>query len=130
MNQVYLSYCLLSFFVLSFLSCQKHEAGVWALLEEADRMAEEKKENEGEVYEAMANSLSDAWRTLILMLEKRRSLLHLASEFFDRALEVGRLTERRCSSYIDPELTAREVLVTATTGLKSSLTGHLMYWPG
>uniref|UniRef100_A0A674CYL2 Coiled-coil domain-containing protein 141-like n=1 Tax=Salmo trutta TaxID=8032 RepID=A0A674CYL2_SALTR len=71
------------------IKLKKHEAGVWALLEEADRMAEEKKENEGEVYEAMANSLSDAWRTLILMLEKRRSLLHLASEFFDRALEFA-----------------------------------------
>uniref|UniRef100_A0A8C7SFJ8 Coiled-coil domain containing 141 n=1 Tax=Oncorhynchus mykiss TaxID=8022 RepID=A0A8C7SFJ8_ONCMY len=71
------------------IKLKKHEAGVWALLEEADRMAKEKKENEGEVYEAMANSLSDAWRTLILMLEKRRSLLHLASEFFDRALEFA-----------------------------------------
>ncbi|XP_036815023.1 coiled-coil domain-containing protein 141 isoform X3 [Oncorhynchus mykiss] len=67
---------------------KKHEAGVWALLEEADRTAEEK-EDEGEVYEAMAVSLSDAWRTMISLLEKRRSLLHLASEFFDRALEFA-----------------------------------------
>lgn len=73
---------------------------MWALLEEADRTAEEK-EDEVEVYEAMAVSLSDAWRTLISLLEKRQSLLHLTSEFFDRALEVGRLTEGRCSSYID-----------------------------
>ncbi|CAB1347174.1 unnamed protein product [Coregonus sp. 'balchen'] len=57
-------------------------------LKEADRTAEEK-EDEGEVYEAMADSLSDAWRTLISLLEKRRSLLHLASEFFDRALEFA-----------------------------------------
>ncbi|XP_041700614.2 coiled-coil domain-containing protein 141 isoform X1 [Coregonus clupeaformis] len=71
------------------IKLKKHEAGLWALLEEADRTAEEKKENEGEVYEAMANSLSDAWRTLVLLLEKRRSLLHLASEFFDRALEFA-----------------------------------------
>ncbi|XP_041724790.2 coiled-coil domain-containing protein 141 isoform X2 [Coregonus clupeaformis] len=70
------------------IKLKKHEAGVWALLEEADRTAEEK-EDEGEVYEAMADSLSDAWRTLISLLEKRRSLLHLASEFFDRALEFA-----------------------------------------
>ncbi|XP_055727116.1 coiled-coil domain-containing protein 141-like isoform X2 [Salvelinus fontinalis] len=70
------------------IKLKKHEAGVWALLEEADRTAEEK-EDEGEVYEAMAVSLSDAWRTLISLLEKRRSLLHLASEFFDRALEFA-----------------------------------------
>uniref|UniRef100_A0A8C7MZ50 Coiled-coil domain-containing protein 141 n=1 Tax=Oncorhynchus kisutch TaxID=8019 RepID=A0A8C7MZ50_ONCKI len=67
---------------------KKHEAGVWALLEEADRTAEEK-EDEREVYEAMAVSLSDAWRTMISLLEKRRSLLHLTSEFFDRALEFA-----------------------------------------
>nr|XP_046223730.1 coiled-coil domain-containing protein 141-like isoform X4 [Oncorhynchus gorbuscha] len=70
------------------IKLKKHEAGVWALLEEADRTAEEK-EDEGEVYEAMAVSLSDAWRTMISLLEKRRSLLHLASEFFDRALEFA-----------------------------------------
>ncbi|XP_029558360.1 coiled-coil domain-containing protein 141 isoform X5 [Salmo trutta] len=69
------------------IKLKKHEAGVWALLEEADRTAE--KEDEVEVYEAMAVSLSDAWRTLISLLEKRRSLLHLASEFFDRALEFA-----------------------------------------
>uniref|UniRef100_A0A8C8F5S8 Ig-like domain-containing protein n=1 Tax=Oncorhynchus tshawytscha TaxID=74940 RepID=A0A8C8F5S8_ONCTS len=70
------------------IKLKKHEAGVWALLEEADRTAEEK-EDEGEVYEAMAVSLSDAWRTMISLLEKRQSLLHLASEFFDRALEFA-----------------------------------------
>lgn len=67
---------------------QKHEGGVWALLEEADKTAEEKKRDEGEVYEAMADSLSHAWTTLISLLERRGSLLQLASEFFDRALEV------------------------------------------
>ncbi|XP_031661715.1 coiled-coil domain-containing protein 141 isoform X2 [Oncorhynchus kisutch] len=70
------------------IKLKKHEAGVWALLEEADRTAEEK-EDEREVYEAMAVSLSDAWRTMISLLEKRRSLLHLTSEFFDRALEFA-----------------------------------------
>ncbi|XP_010878421.2 coiled-coil domain-containing protein 141 isoform X2 [Esox lucius] len=67
---------------------KKQEAGVGALLKEADRTAEDK-EDEGEVYEAMADSLSDAWRTLILLLEKRQSLLRLSSEFFDRALEFA-----------------------------------------
>ncbi|KAL0963717.1 hypothetical protein UPYG_G00309930 [Umbra pygmaea] len=67
---------------------KKQEAGVAALLKEVDRTTEDKEE-EGEVYEAMAESLSDAWRTLVLLLEKRQSLLHLASEFFDRALEFA-----------------------------------------
>ncbi|KAJ8416938.1 hypothetical protein AAFF_G00328160 [Aldrovandia affinis] len=67
---------------------KKHEHGIWDLLAEADKTAEEKKD-EGEVYEAMADTLSDAWRTVITHLEKRRSLLYLASDFFDRALEFA-----------------------------------------
>ncbi|KAG7464078.1 hypothetical protein MATL_G00183460 [Megalops atlanticus] len=67
---------------------KKHEGGVWDLLEEADKTAEEKKD-EAPVYEAMADTLSDAWKALVTQLEKRRALLHLASEFFDRALEFA-----------------------------------------
>ncbi|XP_012689485.2 coiled-coil domain-containing protein 141 isoform X2 [Clupea harengus] len=67
---------------------KKHDEGVWALLEKADRTAEEKV-GEEVVFKAMADTLSDAWRTLIAHLERRRSLLQLASEFFDRALEFA-----------------------------------------
>lgn len=59
-----------------------------ALLAKADRTAEERV-GEKVVYEAMADTLSDAWGTLIAHLERRRSLLQHASEFFDRALEVN-----------------------------------------
>ncbi|XP_062312732.1 coiled-coil domain-containing protein 141 isoform X2 [Osmerus eperlanus] len=68
---------------------KKHEGGVWALLEEADKTAEEKRRDEGEVYEAMADTLSQAWSSLISLLERRRTLLQLSSEFFDRALEFA-----------------------------------------
>ncbi|XP_035264086.1 coiled-coil domain-containing protein 141 isoform X1 [Anguilla anguilla] len=67
---------------------KKHEHGVWGLLSEADKVAQNKK-NEVDVHVAMASTLSDAWRTLIAQLEKRRSLLNLASDFFDRALEFA-----------------------------------------
>ncbi|XP_048095477.1 coiled-coil domain-containing protein 141 isoform X1 [Alosa alosa] len=67
---------------------KKHEEGVWALLAKADRTAEEKV-GEEVVYGAMADTLSDAWWTLASHLERRRSLLQLASEFFDRALEFA-----------------------------------------
>ncbi|XP_062390129.1 coiled-coil domain-containing protein 141-like [Sardina pilchardus] len=67
---------------------KKHEEGVWALLAKADRTAEEKA-GEEVVYGAMADTLSDAWWTLVTHLERRRSLLQLASEFFDRALEFA-----------------------------------------
>jgi len=60
---------------------------VWALLEEVDKTAAQK-EREGLVYEAMAVSLSEAWKTLVTHLEKRRSLLILACYFFECALEV------------------------------------------
>ncbi len=66
---------------------QKNEGGVWALLGKADRTAAQK-EGEELVYEAMAVSLSEAWKTLVAHLEKRRSLLILACHFFECALEV------------------------------------------
>ncbi|XP_028847687.1 coiled-coil domain-containing protein 141 isoform X2 [Denticeps clupeoides] len=64
------------------------EGGVRLLLQEADKTAEEK-EDEAEVYEAMAGTLSAAWKTLVTHLEKRMSLLRLASDFYDRALEFA-----------------------------------------
>lgn len=66
---------------------QRNEGGVKALLEEADKTAEVK-EGEEDVYEAMALSLSEAWKMLVSHLEKRRSLLQLACRFYDHALEV------------------------------------------
>ncbi|XP_016375665.1 coiled-coil domain-containing protein 141-like [Sinocyclocheilus rhinocerous] len=67
---------------------KKNEGGVWALLEEADKTAAQK-EGEELVYKAMAVSLSEAWKTLVAHLEKRRSLLILACHFFDCALEFA-----------------------------------------
>lgn len=75
--------------------CQRNEGAVWALLEEADKNAMEKP-GEALVYEAMAVSLSNAWKTLVNHLEKRRSLLILACHFFECALEV---TEKRCIDF-------------------------------
>ncbi|XP_043104600.1 coiled-coil domain-containing protein 141 isoform X2 [Puntigrus tetrazona] len=67
---------------------KRNEGGVWALLEEADKTAAQK-EGEELVYEAMAVSLSEAWKTLVAHLEKRRSLLILACHFFECALEFA-----------------------------------------
>lgn len=61
---------------------------MWELLQEADRTAEANKA-QGQVYDAMAQTLGEAWATLVSMLEKRRELLGLTSEFFESALEVG-----------------------------------------
>ena len=96
-------YCLLDAMCVSNQECiaQKHDEGVWALLEKADRTAEEKV-GEEVVFKAMADTLSDAWRTLIAHLERRRSLLQLASEFFDRALEVRAEVAEFSSVYIPP----------------------------
>ncbi|XP_039613700.1 coiled-coil domain-containing protein 141 isoform X1 [Polypterus senegalus] len=65
-----------------------NEDGVWSLLSEADRVAEENADQEL-VYDAMARTLSEGWVALVGLLEKRRGLLLLASEFFDRALEFA-----------------------------------------
>ncbi|XP_054827123.1 coiled-coil domain-containing protein 141 [Eublepharis macularius] len=64
------------------------EDQVWALLREADKTAEENKDQE-EVYEAMAETLGDAWDSLVLVLEKRRKLLKLTADFFEKALEFA-----------------------------------------
>lgn len=64
------------------------EDRVWELLQEADRTAEANKA-QSQVYDAMAQTLGEAWATLVSMLEKRRELLGLTSEFFESALEVG-----------------------------------------
>ncbi|XP_045151047.1 coiled-coil domain-containing protein 141 isoform X2 [Echinops telfairi] len=64
------------------------EDGVWELLQEADRTAEENQE-QSQVYAAMADTLGDAWAALVSMLERRRELLQLTSEFFENALEFA-----------------------------------------
>uniref|UniRef100_A0A8C2LSK9 Coiled-coil domain-containing protein 141 n=1 Tax=Cricetulus griseus TaxID=10029 RepID=A0A8C2LSK9_CRIGR len=64
------------------------EDRVWELLQEADRTAEANKA-QGQVYDAMAQTLGEAWATLVSMLEKRRELLGLTSEFFESALEFA-----------------------------------------
>ncbi|XP_009702825.1 PREDICTED: coiled-coil domain-containing protein 141, partial [Cariama cristata] len=64
------------------------EDQVWDLLHEADKAAEENKEK-SQVYDAMAETLGDAWDALIIMLEKRQTLLELTSVFFENALEFA-----------------------------------------
>uniref|UniRef100_A0A8D0GLZ2 Coiled-coil domain containing 141 n=1 Tax=Sphenodon punctatus TaxID=8508 RepID=A0A8D0GLZ2_SPHPU len=64
------------------------EDQVWDLLREADKTAEENKD-QSQVYDAMAETLGDAWDSLIIVLEKRRALLKLTSEFFENALEFA-----------------------------------------
>ncbi|XP_059676159.1 coiled-coil domain-containing protein 141 isoform X2 [Gavia stellata] len=64
------------------------EDQVWDLLHEADKAAEENKEK-SQVYDAMAETLGDAWNALIFMLEKRQALLELTSVFFENALEFA-----------------------------------------
>ncbi|XP_032866819.1 coiled-coil domain-containing protein 141 [Tyto alba] len=64
------------------------EDQVWDLLHEADKVAEENKEK-SQVYDAMAETLGDAWDALIIMLEKRQALLELTSVFFENALEFA-----------------------------------------
>ncbi|MGH0128838.1 UNVERIFIED_CONTAM: hypothetical protein FKN15_052895 [Acipenser sinensis] len=80
------------------------EDGVWSLLGEADKTAEDNLDQE-QVYAAMATTLSEAWVALIDLLEKRKALLHLASEFFDRALDINlycmsRVKQMHCSNEI------------------------------
>ncbi|KAM6268761.1 coiled-coil domain-containing protein 141 [Porphyrio hochstetteri] len=64
------------------------EDRVWDLLHEADRAAEENREKR-QVYDAMAETLGDAWDALVIMLEKRQALLELTSVFFENALEFA-----------------------------------------
>uniref|UniRef100_A0A6J0UGF6 Coiled-coil domain-containing protein 141 isoform X1 n=2 Tax=Pogona vitticeps TaxID=103695 RepID=A0A6J0UGF6_9SAUR len=64
------------------------EGQVWELLCEADKTAAENKDQEP-VYDAMAETLGDAWESLVLVLEKRRALLKLTSDFFENALEFA-----------------------------------------
>ncbi|XP_044282879.1 coiled-coil domain-containing protein 141 isoform X7 [Varanus komodoensis] len=64
------------------------EGQVWDLLREADKTAAENTD-QGLVYDAMAETLGDAWDSLICFLEKRRGLLKLTSSFFEKALEFA-----------------------------------------
>uniref|UniRef100_A0A803VA95 Coiled-coil domain containing 141 n=1 Tax=Ficedula albicollis TaxID=59894 RepID=A0A803VA95_FICAL len=73
-------------FLLSKLKALEDK--VWDLLHEADKVAEENKER-SQVYDAMAETLGDAWDALIIMLEKRQALLELTSVFFENALEFA-----------------------------------------
>ncbi|XP_018863105.1 coiled-coil domain-containing protein 141 isoform X2 [Parus major] len=73
-------------FLLSKLKALEDK--VWDLLHEADKVAEENKEK-SQVYDAMAETLGDAWDALIMMLEKRQALLELTSVFFENALQFA-----------------------------------------
>ncbi|XP_038607269.1 coiled-coil domain-containing protein 141 [Tachyglossus aculeatus] len=64
------------------------EGQVWDLLQEADKAAEENS-SQGRVYDAMAETLGEAWAALVTVLEKRRALLKLTAEFFENALEFA-----------------------------------------
>ncbi|KAM5326428.1 coiled-coil domain-containing protein 141 isoform 2-T2 [Glossophaga mutica] len=64
------------------------EDQVWELLQEADKTAQENKD-QSQVYDAMASTLGEAWAALVSMLERRRELLKLTSEFFESALEFA-----------------------------------------
>ncbi|XP_017388217.1 coiled-coil domain-containing protein 141 isoform X2 [Cebus imitator] len=64
------------------------EDRVWELLKEADKTAEENKD-QSQVYDAMAETLGEAWAALVSMLERRTDLLRLTSEFFENALEFA-----------------------------------------
>ncbi|XP_069876099.1 coiled-coil domain-containing protein 141 isoform X2 [Dipodomys merriami] len=64
------------------------EDRVWELLQEADKTAEENKD-QSLVYDAMAQTLGEAWAALVSVLERRRELLRLTSEFFESALEFA-----------------------------------------
>ncbi|KAM6174802.1 coiled-coil domain-containing protein 141 [Erethizon dorsatum] len=64
------------------------EDRVWELLQEADKTAEENKD-QSQVYDAMAQTLGEAWAALVSMLERRMELLRLTSEFFENALEFA-----------------------------------------
>ncbi|XP_023369939.1 coiled-coil domain-containing protein 141 isoform X2 [Otolemur garnettii] len=64
------------------------EDQVWELLQEADKTAEENKD-QSQVYDAMAQTLGEAWAALVSMLERRRQLLRLAADFFENALEFA-----------------------------------------
>ncbi|XP_066497305.1 coiled-coil domain-containing protein 141 [Hoplias malabaricus] len=99
---------------LLLLRLKRNEGGVWALLEQADEVAREKKGEEG-VYEAMALSLSEAWSTLVRHLEKRRTLLLLSGQFYDSALQfaikIDEAEELQCA---DHELTDADQLYELT----------------
>ncbi|XP_048166101.1 coiled-coil domain-containing protein 141 isoform X4 [Corvus hawaiiensis] len=73
-------------FLLSKLKALEDK--VWDLLQEADKVADENEEK-SQVYDAMAETLGDAWDALIIMLEKRQALLELTSVFFENALEFA-----------------------------------------
>ncbi|XP_067891622.1 coiled-coil domain-containing protein 141 [Heterodontus francisci] len=65
-----------------------HEGGVRDLLHEADKTAEANK-NQSQLYDEMGKTLGDNWTTLNQLLENRKRLLKMASEFFDQALEFA-----------------------------------------
>ncbi|XP_067843753.1 coiled-coil domain-containing protein 141 isoform X2 [Heptranchias perlo] len=65
-----------------------HEGGVRDLLHEADKTAEANK-NQSQLYDEMGKTLGDNWTALNQLLENRKRLLKMASEFFDQALEFA-----------------------------------------
>lgn len=72
---------------------QKQEREVLAAMEKKQKMElrkSRKQEEEQEVHKAMMASLREGWSLLLRLLEKRQEVLMLASDFYCRALEVGR----------------------------------------
>ncbi|XP_043931242.1 coiled-coil domain-containing protein 141 isoform X2 [Protopterus annectens] len=65
------------------------EHGIWDLFRDADKKAQKKNKDQKLVYDAMGKTLGASWELLLSLLEKRKELLNLAAEFFDRALEFA-----------------------------------------
>ncbi|XP_051885753.1 coiled-coil domain-containing protein 141 [Pristis pectinata] len=65
-----------------------HEEGVRDLLCEADETAEAHKD-QSQLYDEMGKTLGENWKALNQLLENRKKLLKMASEFFDQALEFA-----------------------------------------
>ncbi|XP_072903216.1 coiled-coil domain-containing protein 141 isoform X4 [Hemitrygon akajei] len=65
-----------------------HEEGVKDLLHEADKTAEAHID-QSQLYDEMGKTLGENWKTLNQLLESRKKLLKMASEFFEQALEFA-----------------------------------------
>ncbi|XP_075253991.1 uncharacterized protein LOC142345665 isoform X8 [Convolutriloba macropyga] len=59
------------------------------VLRKADTMVESTDESQSQVYQAMAISLKDAWKELMMRMEERRILLELVIDFYRSCEEFG-----------------------------------------
>ena len=100
------------------------------MLRKADTMVESTDESQSQVYQAMAISLKDAWKELMMRMEERRILLELVITFYRSCEEYNQHLDYAFSvcqsTLIADNIEQVQVLIEEHQNMKKATAEHSM----